>query len=52
MPPSPSLSTRIASATYFTEVTMISVQTISESDPSAACADGCAPVVSSTVFSV
>jgi hypothetical protein len=34
MPPSPSLSTRIANATYLTDVMISSVQTISDSDPS------------------
>ena len=35
MPPSPSLSARITSATYLIEVVMIRVQTISENKPSA-----------------
>src|SRR5580700_2133330 len=50
MPPSPSLSTRIAKPTYLTHVTTISVQTISDSAPSTAC--GSLPPRPSTVFSV
>ena len=52
MPPSPSLSMRIARPTYLTVVITISVQTISDSEPITAGAAGWAPVTSSTVFSV
>jgi len=52
IPPSPPLSTRRAMVTYFTEVTMISVHKISDSEPRIAAGPGCGPVMSSTVFSV
>ena len=50
MPPSPSLSMLIATLTYFTEVTIISVHTIRDRAPSVVSGPGCAPVTSSTVL--
>ena len=52
MPPSPSLSTRMAKLTYLMAVMMKRVHTISDSAPSVAEGSGWGPVVSSTVFSV
>ena len=51
MPPSPSLSALITSPTYLMDVVMISVQTISDSDPYAT-SGAELPAHSSTVFSV
>ena len=53
MPPSPSLSTRMATETYLIEVIMINVQKMSERLPRAtALSSTCAPFTLSTVFSV
>jgi hypothetical protein len=52
MPPSPSLLMRIANPTYFTEVMRISVQMISDSEPSTATESGRSPVRLSTVLNV
>jgi hypothetical protein len=52
IPPSPSLSTRIAKDTYLIDVTIMSVQITSDSAPSVAEGSGLAPVRLRTVFSV
>ncbi len=52
MPPSPSLSTRIATDTYLIVVTMIRVQITSESTPSVTDGSGAPPVRFKTVLSV
>src|SRR5580704_5525772 len=52
MPPSPSLSTRIATDTYLIVVTTIRVQITSDSTPRVTTESGSPPVRPSTVFSV
>ena len=52
IPPSPSLSTRIANDTYLMDVTMMSVQITSDSAPSVAVGSGLPPVRPRTVLSV
>src|SRR6266478_1088460 len=52
MPPSPSLSILMATTTYFTDVMMISVHTISDSTPSTTSGVGVPLVMLSTVLSV
>ena len=52
MPPSPSLSMLMATATYFTEVMTINVQTISDSTPSTTSGVDVPFVMLSTVLSV
>src|ERR1700730_3553503 len=52
MPPSPSLSILMATTTYFTDVMMISVHTISDSTPSTTSGVGVPLVMVSTVLSV
>src|ERR1700739_4345069 len=52
MPPSPSLSILIATTTYFTDVMIISVHTISDSTPSTTSGVGVPFVMLSTVLSV
>jgi hypothetical protein len=52
MPPSPSLSTRIATDTYLIVVTTIKVQITRDNTPSVAVASGVPPVSPSTVLSV
>ena len=51
-PPSPSLSTRSARMMYFTVVMMMSVHTISDSEPRTASGAGCLPAAPSTTLSV
>src|SRR5947207_15803212 len=52
MPPSTSLSTLIATATYLSVVTTINVQITSDSTPSTAAGSGAPPVTPRTVLSV
>ena len=52
MPPSPSLSMRIAIDTYLMLVTITSVQTSSDSTPSVVPRSTWSPVAASTVFIV
>ena len=52
MPPSPSLSMRIATDTYLIVVTKIKVQTTSESTPSVTDRSGAPPARPRTVLSV
>jgi hypothetical protein len=52
MPPSPSLSMLIATVTYFTDVTMISVHMISDRTPRTTSGLDVPPVRSRTVLSV
>src|ERR1700719_5122709 len=52
IPPSPSLSMRMANVTYLTDVTMISVQITRDSDPSTVNASGLSPARFNTVFRV
>jgi hypothetical protein len=52
MPPSPSLSMRIATDTYLIVVTTIKVQTTSDSTPSVVAVSEVPPVRPSTVLSV
>ena len=50
MPPSPLLSARITKTQYLTETVMMSVQTTSDSSPSAAVAEGWPPTSSTIVW--
>ncbi|MNZ77939.1 hypothetical protein D3C78_964960 [compost metagenome] len=52
MPPSPRLSIRMANMAYFSEVTITSVQKISDSRPRITGGDGASPERNSTVFRV
>ena len=52
MPPSPSLSTRMANVTYLIVTTTIRVQMMSESEPTMAAGSGLLPVSASTVLRV
>lgn len=52
MPPSPRLPMRMANMAYLSEVTITSVQKISDSRPRITGADGASPERNSTVFRV